>query len=99
MPLFLTEKDVEQLLTIDIALEAGKLLEDLPRLWKKADLTERRRIREVKNYQLFVVLPLEIHRNRHKQVLKPHKKNPPAAGFSPCQSILAAPFRKAHQIH
>ena len=28
----------------DVALQAGKLLEDLPRLWKKADLSERRRI-------------------------------------------------------
>ena len=28
----------------DVALEAGKLLEDLPRLWKKADLAARRRI-------------------------------------------------------
>jgi hypothetical protein len=26
----------------DLALEAGRLLEDLPRLWKKAGLTERR---------------------------------------------------------
>ena len=28
----------------DVALEAGRLLEDLPRLWKKADMSERRRI-------------------------------------------------------
>jgi len=28
----------------DVAMEAGRLLEDLPRLWKKAGLTERRRI-------------------------------------------------------
>ena len=29
---------------IDAVQEAGKLLEDLPRLWKKAELSERRRI-------------------------------------------------------
>ena len=27
---------------VNAAMEAGKLLEDLPVLWKKADLTERR---------------------------------------------------------
>ena len=30
--------------TADVAVQAGRLLEDLPRLWKKADLGERRRI-------------------------------------------------------
>jgi len=29
---------------VDAATEAGKLLEDLPRLWEEADLTERRKI-------------------------------------------------------
>ena len=29
---------------VDAAMEAGKLLEDLPVLWEEADLTERRKL-------------------------------------------------------